>query len=137
MNNEGTEEGSLLKLLNRCVTPFGKRLFRIWLCLPLKEISAINARQDAVQDILSHPTYESTFTEVAKGLPDLERIVSRVHAKNCKIKDFLNVLKVFLFLYLWLSCFTPPLRHSGSSTREWQSLLTNRKFSKVIQLPDY
>lgn len=23
LNNEGTEEGSLLKLLSRCVTPFG------------------------------------------------------------------------------------------------------------------
>ena len=32
--------------------------------------------------------------EIAKGLPDLERIVSRIHAKNCKIKDFLKVLAV-------------------------------------------
>lgn len=65
LNNEGTEEGSLLKLLSRCITPFGmklhvslpyveslndirvtsgKRLFRIWLCMPLREVSDINAR---------------------------------------------------------------------------------------------
>jgi DNA mismatch repair protein MSH6 len=44
LNNEGTDEGSLLKLLGRCITPFGKRLFRIWLCMPLREISDINAR---------------------------------------------------------------------------------------------
>jgi len=43
---------------------------------------------------MNHPTFESTFTEVAKGLPDLERIVSRVHAKSCRVKDFLKVLKV-------------------------------------------
>ncbi|CAA7264271.1 unnamed protein product [Cyclocybe aegerita] len=95
LNNEGGDDGSLLKLLGRCVTPFGKRLFRIWLCMPLREISDINARLDAVQDIMNHPTFEATFTEVAKGLPDLERIVSRIHAKSCRVKDFLKVLKAF------------------------------------------
>ncbi|TFK38050.1 DNA mismatch repair protein msh6 [Crucibulum laeve] len=94
-NNEGTEDGTLLKLLGRCVTPFGKRLFRIWLCMPLREISTINARQDAVQDIMNYGTFEAEFTELAKGLPDLERIVSRIHAKNCRIKDFLKVLVAF------------------------------------------
>jgi DNA mismatch repair protein MSH6 len=52
------------------------------------------SRLDAVQDLLNHPTFESAFMEIAKGLPDLERIVSRIHAKNCKIKDFLKVLAV-------------------------------------------
>jgi len=43
---------------------------------------------------MNHPTFESDFLNVAKGLPDLERIVSRIHAKNCKVKDFLKVLAV-------------------------------------------
>ncbi|KAK0489289.1 muts domain V-domain-containing protein [Armillaria novae-zelandiae] len=95
LNNEGTSEGSLLQLLGRCVTPFGKRLFRIWLCMPLREVSDINARLDAVEDIMDHPTFEQEFTEIAKGLPDLERIVSRIHAKSCKVRDFLKVLGAF------------------------------------------
>ncbi|KAF8259998.1 muts domain V-domain-containing protein [Lactarius quietus] len=103
LNSEGTEEGSLLRLLGRCVTPFGKRLFRIWLCMPLREVSDINARLDAVEDLMNHPTFEGEFMEVAKGLPDLERIVSRIHAKNCKVKDFLKVLKSFAVLSKGLS----------------------------------
>ncbi|KAJ7093127.1 muts domain V-domain-containing protein [Mycena epipterygia] len=103
LNSEGTEEGSLLKLLSRAVTPFGKRLFRIWLCMPLKEISDINARLDAVEDIMNHPTFENDFMEIAKGLPDLERIVSRIHAKNCTIRDFLRVLSAFKKLSRGLS----------------------------------
>ncbi|KAF8635419.1 hypothetical protein AX15_000411 [Amanita polypyramis BW_CC] len=95
LNNEGAENGTLLKLLNRCITPSGKRLFRIWLCMPLRDISAINARLDAIQDIINHPTFEAEFTKIAKGLPDLERIVSRIHANNCKVKDFLKVLEAF------------------------------------------
>jgi len=53
-------------------------------------------RLDAVEDLMSYPTFETEFMEIAKGLPDLERIVSRIHAKNCKVKDFLKVLKVML-----------------------------------------
>lgn len=43
---------------------------------------------------MDHPTFEAEFMKIAKGLPDLERIVSRIHAKNCRVKDFLKVLKV-------------------------------------------
>ncbi len=49
---------------------------------------------------MSHPTFEGEFMEIAKGLPDLERIVSRIHAKNCKIKDFLKVLKVMIHAFI-------------------------------------
>ncbi|EED80364.1 predicted protein [Postia placenta Mad-698-R] len=93
MNSEGTEEGSLLKLLSRCITPSGKRLFRMWLCMPLRDVSDIDARLDAVQDLMDHPTFEAEFMKIAKGLPDLERIVSRIHAKNCRVKDFLKSFK--------------------------------------------
>ncbi|KAG6377351.1 muts domain V-domain-containing protein [Boletus reticuloceps] len=94
-NNEGTDEGSLHKLLSRCITPFGKRLFRIWLCVPLRDVKDINDRLDAVQELINHATFEEEFTKLAKGLPDLERIVSRIHAKNCKVKDFTKVLSAF------------------------------------------
>ncbi|KEP51775.1 MSH6-DNA mismatch repair-like protein [Rhizoctonia solani 123E] len=95
LNSDGTEDGTLLKLLGRCVTPFGKRLFRIWLCNPLQDVKAINERLDAVQDLISHPEVEASFSKFVSGIPDLERIVSRVHAKSCSIKDFLKVLTAF------------------------------------------
>ncbi|KAG8888505.1 DNA mismatch repair protein msh6 [Tulasnella sp. 332] len=94
-NSEGTDEGSLHRILNRCITPFGKRLFRIWLCMPLREVSAINDRLDAVQDLMNAPTLDDAFNNLAKGLPDLERIVSRIHAGSCKVVDFLKVLQAF------------------------------------------
>ena len=64
-------------------------------------------RLDAVQDLLDHPTFEAEFTEIAKGLPDLERIVSRIHAKNCRVRDFIKVLTVrlgFLLILTWSNC---------------------------------
>ena len=128
LNSEGTEEGSLLRLLGRCVTPFGRFCCLLVLqesellpqgndcsasgcaCPCVKSLISmlgnlallfsvifrlrIALRLDAVEDLMNHPTFEGEFMEVAKGLPDLERIVSRIHAKNCKVKDFLKVLKV-------------------------------------------
>ncbi|EMD35324.1 hypothetical protein CERSUDRAFT_124668 [Gelatoporia subvermispora B] len=137
MNNEGTEEGSLLKLLGRCITPSGKRLFRIWLCMPLRNVSDINARLDAVQDLLNHPSFEQEFTSVAKGLPDLERIVSRIHAKNCKVKDFLKVLSSFKTLSNGLSQLAETAASFDSQTisgllRSAPNLLPNIKHVKAM-----
>ncbi|VDB88830.1 unnamed protein product [Peniophora sp. CBMAI 1063] len=95
---EGDTVGSLLGLLQRCVTPFGKRLFRVWLCAPLRDIKDITARQDAVEDLMKSTDFEQTFVAITKGLPDLERLVSRIHAKNCKVKDFLKALQSFRVL---------------------------------------
>jgi DNA mismatch repair ATPase MutS len=81
--------------------------------MPLRQAEDINARYnfshehlahledtllrlDAVEDLMNNPAFEEEFTALAKGLPDLERIVSRIHAKNCKIKVFLHALSVSL-----------------------------------------
>ena len=61
----------------------------------MKQGSNLAARRlDAVQDLIDHPTFREDFSKLVKGVPDLERIVSRIHAKNCKVKDFLQVLNV-------------------------------------------
>ena len=53
-------------------------------------------RLDAVEDITNHSTFGDTFASIAKGLPDLERVVARIHAKNCRIMNFVKVLGVSL-----------------------------------------
>ncbi|KAI1321166.1 DNA mismatch repair protein msh6 [Mortierella claussenii] len=94
-NSDGSEAGTVLRLLNRCVTPFGKRLFRRWLCHPLRSTPAISARLDAVEDLMRVPGFMELFEEKCARFPDLERIVSRIHAGSCKISEFLVVLSTF------------------------------------------
>jgi DNA mismatch repair protein MSH6 len=50
-NSNGTEEGTLFSLLNHCQTPFGKRLFKRWVCHPLRSVEAIEQRLDAVEEL--------------------------------------------------------------------------------------
>jgi DNA mismatch repair protein MSH6 len=95
MNNEGSEEGTLLQLLQRCSTPFGKRLFRIWLTSPLKDAAAINQRLDAVDDLMSSPTFTGQFSQLCRNLPDIERLISRIHARSVRQGDFLKVVEKF------------------------------------------
>jgi DNA mismatch repair protein MSH6 len=52
-----------------------------------------------VEDLMEDEGFEKEFMAVAKGLPDLERLVSRIHAKNCKVKDFLKALSVCIWLF--------------------------------------
>lgn len=91
----GGSEGTLFSLLNRCVTPFGKRLFRQWLCHPLCDISKINQRLDAVDLLNADPKVREQFASELTKTPDLERLISRIHAGACKPDEFVKVLDGF------------------------------------------
>ncbi|GJC84479.1 DNA mismatch repair protein msh6 [Colletotrichum liriopes] len=91
----GGPEGTLFTLLNRCVTPFGKRLFRQWVCHPLCDTKKINERLDAVDMLNSDRGVREQFTSQMTKMPDLERLISRIHAASCKPEDFVRVLEGF------------------------------------------
>lgn len=92
---DGNSEGTLFSLLNRCITPFGKRTFKQWVCHPLMNAVKINARLDAVESLNADTTLRDQFTSQLSKLPDLERTISRIHAGVCKAQDFVRVLDGF------------------------------------------
>jgi len=92
---DGGTEGTLFSLLNRCITPFGKRMFKQWVCHPLMDADKINARFDAVDALNADSTVRERFTSQLSKLPDLERMISRIHAGSCKPQDFVRVLDGF------------------------------------------
>jgi DNA mismatch repair protein MSH6 len=117
-NFDHTESGSLWNFLNRCHTPFGKRLLREWVCKPLYSVSAITTRRNAVDELMNLDGDMVKVRTLLKTLPDVERLLSRVHCNgllkrstthpdsravmyepkiyNCrKIRDFADVLKSF------------------------------------------
>ncbi|SMR42250.1 unnamed protein product [Zymoseptoria tritici ST99CH_1E4] len=92
---DGSAEGTLFCMLNRCVTPFGKRMLRQWVCHPLGDARKINLRFDAVDALNADGTVMDRFTSSLSRLPDLERLISRIHAGRCRPQDFLKVLEGF------------------------------------------
>ncbi|XP_015439440.1 PREDICTED: DNA mismatch repair protein Msh6 [Dufourea novaeangliae] len=73
-------EGSLMKTLDRCCTPFGKRLLREWICRPSCRKNVILERQQAIQELMDRSEVVQTARGMLAGLPDLERLLSKIHA---------------------------------------------------------
>lgn len=83
----GTTEGTFLERIDSCCTPFGKRLLKQWLCAPLCNPKSINDRLDAVEDLLAVPDKMSEVSEHLKKLPDLERLLSKIHSIGSPLKS--------------------------------------------------
>lgn len=93
---DGSDKGTLFKLLNRATTSFGKRLLQQWILHPLYKIDEINARYDSVDFFMNDGLeLRSAIQDVLFTLPDLERLLARVHAKTLKFRDFLRVIESF------------------------------------------
>ncbi len=63
------------------MTPFGRRTLRFWTTHPLFRASEIEARQEAVENLLQ--LQDGSLVDVdreLKKLPDLERKITRIHA---------------------------------------------------------
>ncbi|KAM4772473.1 DNA mismatch repair protein Msh6 isoform 1-T1 [Rhinophrynus dorsalis] len=83
----GSAEGTLLEKLDTCFTPFGKRLLKQWLCAPLCNPFSINDRLNAVEDLMAIPDKVSEVGELLKKLPDLERLLSKIHSIGSPLKS--------------------------------------------------
>uniref|UniRef100_A0A7S0GJU7 DNA mismatch repair proteins mutS family domain-containing protein n=1 Tax=Amorphochlora amoebiformis TaxID=1561963 RepID=A0A7S0GJU7_9EUKA len=109
-NDEGGKKGSLLAHIDKTVTAFGKRLITEWLIRPLIRKSDINERLAAVDELMSRPEDARNIAIFLKRLPDLERLLVRIHVNSIasdrgavmyenvnakKIKQFLTALKGF------------------------------------------
>lgn len=99
VNNEGGTDGTLFKLINRCITPFGKRLLKSWIMSPLMDSKQINDRLDSVDYMNCHREFKDYIEEKLVTLPDLERNLSRIHSGHLKIKDFVRVIEGFQTIY--------------------------------------
>ncbi|KAH3665402.1 hypothetical protein OGAPHI_003586 [Ogataea philodendri] len=90
-----SDKGTLFKLLNRAVTPFGKRAFKSWVTHPLMSHRAINSRLDSVEALLADGELKCLLERKLGMLPDLERLLARIHSGNLKVRDFSRCVSGF------------------------------------------
>ncbi|CAF0830983.1 unnamed protein product [Brachionus calyciflorus] len=86
-NFDNTQSGTLYEKLDFCNTQFGKRLLKYWLVNPLCDHESINDRLDAIEDLKNLDEKLSYITEQLKNLPDLERLISKIHQLGNIAKD--------------------------------------------------
>uniref|UniRef100_K3W7B0 DNA mismatch repair protein n=1 Tax=Globisporangium ultimum (strain ATCC 200006 / CBS 805.95 / DAOM BR144) TaxID=431595 RepID=K3W7B0_GLOUD len=79
-NFNGSRAGSLIDIMDKTVTSFGKRMFQEWVVKPLCKVSEINERLDAVDELGQQHELMTEVRDYLRKLPDLERLLSRIHA---------------------------------------------------------
>ncbi|HZU38696.1 MAG TPA: DNA mismatch repair protein MutS, partial [Gemmataceae bacterium] len=95
---EGEREGSLLAVLDRTVTPMGARLLQEWLLSPLAERDAIEARLDAVEEMLrEHALRQDLRASLEQGF-DLQRLTGRISTGRASPRDLAAVGRTLALL---------------------------------------
>ena len=78
---------STLTIIDETGTPMGGRLLRTWMSLPLLNKDQITARQEAISQLLEMPEVREQLRTVLNGLPDMERLCSRVSTGRISPKE--------------------------------------------------
>ncbi len=97
-NIRGTDNRTLLWVMDNCLTSFGKRKLRSSLLEPLIDVPTIEKRLDAVEELKSKEFLRQELRELLKSMRDVERITGRVACKRVLPREMM-ALKESLALY--------------------------------------
>jgi len=86
-NLQGGIDNTLAAILDHTATPMGSRLLKRWLHFPLRDLSILSDRQNAIEQIISTDLHVDA-TPILKGFGDIERIVSRIALGSARPRDF-------------------------------------------------
>ncbi|MFA6665590.1 MAG: DNA mismatch repair protein MutS [Armatimonadota bacterium] len=87
--SDGARNKSLVQILDHTVTPMGSRLMRKWLDQPLLDVSAIERRLSAVDDLFNSMLARTKVRESLSGVYDLERLTSRTVTGTANARDLI------------------------------------------------
>ena len=124
----GLELESLLTTIDLTSTPMGRRAFRYWLYHPLKDVAAIQLRQEAAKQLINNVR----LGECLKNLPDLQKALSRISCGCGSIKDILNIRQGLLRVPL----IAENLGNSSNPLLEIQDLVFLRELLTKTINPD-
>ncbi len=86
-NLHGGTDNTLAAVLDKSSTPMGSRLLKRWLHFPLRDLTTLNNRQNAIAKIIATDLHHD-IQPILKGLGDIERIVSRIALGSARPRDF-------------------------------------------------
>ncbi len=86
---------TLVGVLDRTVTAMGARLLRKWMDAPSLEISEINRRLDAVEELARDAIARADLKRALASVRDLERLSTRVSTGAASARDLLALAESF------------------------------------------
>jgi len=104
----GKNAATLLATFDVAVTGMGARLLRNWLLRPLIDRDAIEARLDAVAQLLQQTVVRGEIRKELKTIQDLERLTSRITLGLATPRELLALRKSLAQLPVLRNFLTPP-----------------------------
>ncbi len=95
---DGRREASLLGTLDRTVTCLGARLLADWLSAPLIDVAAIDARLDAVAELVADAALTAQLRDSLKQIYDVQRLLARVATGRASPRDLAFVCHTLAIL---------------------------------------
>ena len=86
-----SKKGTLLWVLDKTSTSMGGRHLRRWLNDPLIDVSEIQERLDAVEEIKNNMMLRGDITELLKKIYDIERLAGRISYGNATGRDMISL----------------------------------------------
>lgn len=90
--------GSLLWAIDRTKTNMGARLLKKWISQPLKNIMDIQARQFAVEELISNPQVRLNLSGLLDKVVDIQRLATRSSNNSIMPRDFISLKNTLLLL---------------------------------------
>ncbi len=82
---------SLLSVLDLTLSAPGGRLLRRWILSPLTDLKMIGDRQTAITVFLKSEGSRKSMISSLKGIPDLERLASKIAMRKAGPRDIINL----------------------------------------------
>ena len=86
-----SRQGSLLGVIDRCVTPMGSRLLGIWIRTPLTSQQKIEQRLDAVEEAIQDQKLRDGLRSDLKSIYDLQRLLAKVSTGRASPRDLSQI----------------------------------------------
>ncbi|MFL5614241.1 MAG: DNA mismatch repair protein MutS [Gemmatimonadaceae bacterium] len=83
----GGQEGTLLTVLDRTVTPMGARLLRQWMLAPLTDRTAIDERLHTVATLVEDALARADLRAALDGVRDVERLGAKIASGRATPRD--------------------------------------------------
>ncbi len=88
---EGGTEGTLISILDDTCTAMGGRLLRKWIMRPLKRLTPITRRLNAVEQLHINHEVRENLREELEQVGDLERLISRICVGRANARDVMKL----------------------------------------------
>lgn len=88
---EKNKYGSLLWAIDKTKTNMGARLLKNWICQPLKNVSDIITRQNAVTELVEKENIRRNLSDILEKIFDIQRLSTRMSNSSANPRDYISL----------------------------------------------